>query len=133
MKELLSNIGAGGAAPASGAPAAAAAGGAGDAPAEEEKKEEEKEESDDDMVRNSYFSGLRLLTIRYHRASVYSTSLLYCYPSAILVSSSSLNTHACHGSLSYATLRYSHCIMASPKRSRKHHTTRAGRTSRTRS
>ncbi|KAF7796155.1 hypothetical protein EIP86_007329 [Pleurotus ostreatoroseus] len=49
LKELLSNIGAGGAAPAAGAPAAAAAGGAADAPKEEEKKEEENEESDDDM------------------------------------------------------------------------------------
>lgn len=51
VKELLSNVGAGGAAPAAGGAApAAAAGGAGDAPKEEEKKEEEKEESDDDMV-----------------------------------------------------------------------------------
>ncbi|KAI5116669.1 hypothetical protein M0805_007841 [Coniferiporia weirii] len=50
VKELLSNIGAGGGAPvaasAGGAPAAAAAA---EAPKEEEKKEEEKEESDDDM------------------------------------------------------------------------------------
>ncbi|THH04090.1 hypothetical protein EW145_g5777 [Phellinidium pouzarii] len=50
VKELLSNIGAGGGAPvaagAGGTPAAAAA----EAPVEEEKKkEEEKEESDDDM------------------------------------------------------------------------------------
>jgi len=52
VKELLSNVGAGGGAPAvGGAPAAAAAGGAAaaEAPKEEEKKEEEKEESDDDM------------------------------------------------------------------------------------
>ncbi|CAE6515282.1 unnamed protein product [Rhizoctonia solani] len=52
VKDLLSNVGAGGGAPAAGAaPAGAAAGGAA-APAEEkkeEKKEEEKEESDDDM------------------------------------------------------------------------------------
>ena len=54
VKELLSNVGAGGAAPAAGGAApAAAAGGAADAPKEEEKKEEEKEESDDDMVRLS--------------------------------------------------------------------------------
>ena len=54
LKELLSNIGAGGAAPAGGAPAAAAAGGAAaEETKEEEKKEEEKEESDDDMVRLS--------------------------------------------------------------------------------
>jgi large subunit ribosomal protein LP1 len=53
IKELLSNIGAGGGAPAAGAPAAAGgAAAAADAPAAEEKKEEEKEESDDDMVRD---------------------------------------------------------------------------------
>lgn len=53
MKELLSNVGAGGAGPAVGGAPAAAAGGAAaaEAPKEEEKKEEEKEESDDDMVR----------------------------------------------------------------------------------
>lgn len=55
VKDLLSNVGSGGGAPAVGAgPAAAAAGGAGAAaeaaPEKEEKKEEEKEESDDDMV-----------------------------------------------------------------------------------
>ena len=51
VKDLLSNVGAGGGAPAVGAPAAGggAAPAAADAPAEE-KKEEEKEESDDDMV-----------------------------------------------------------------------------------
>ncbi|KAH9920147.1 60s acidic ribosomal protein-domain-containing protein [Fomitopsis serialis] len=51
VKDLLSNVGAGGAAPATGASAAAAggAGAAAEAPKEEEKKEEEKEESDDDM------------------------------------------------------------------------------------
>ncbi|KAG2742592.1 hypothetical protein P692DRAFT_201809627 [Suillus brevipes Sb2] len=51
VKDLLSNVGAGGGAPAVGAPAAAAAGGAAavEAPKEEEKKEEAKEESDDDM------------------------------------------------------------------------------------
>jgi large subunit ribosomal protein LP1 len=55
VKELLSNVGSGGGAPAVGAPAAAAGGAApaADAPAEEKKKEEEKEESDDDMVRIS--------------------------------------------------------------------------------
>jgi ribosomal protein L12E/L44/L45/RPP1/RPP2 len=51
VKELLSNVGSGGGAPAVGAPAAAAGGApAAEAPAEE-KKEEEKEESDEDMVR----------------------------------------------------------------------------------
>ncbi|CAE6512228.1 unnamed protein product [Rhizoctonia solani] len=51
MKDLLSNVGGGGAPAAGAAPAGAAAGGAA-APAEEkkeEKKEEEKEESDEDM------------------------------------------------------------------------------------
>ncbi|PIL27035.1 hypothetical protein GSI_10174 [Ganoderma sinense ZZ0214-1] len=50
VKDLLSNVGAGGAGPAA-APAAGAAAGAAaaEAPKEEEKKEEEKEESDDDM------------------------------------------------------------------------------------
>jgi len=51
VKELLSNVGAGGGAPAVGAaPAAVATGGAAaEVPKEEQKKEEEKEESDDDM------------------------------------------------------------------------------------
>jgi hypothetical protein len=51
VKELLSNVGSGGGAPAVGAPAATGAAPAAEAPAEEKKKEEEKEESDDDMVR----------------------------------------------------------------------------------
>jgi len=51
IKDLLSNVGAGGGAPVAGGAAPAAAGGAAaaEAPKEEEKKEEEKEESDDDM------------------------------------------------------------------------------------
>ncbi|KLT44855.1 hypothetical protein CC85DRAFT_256336 [Cutaneotrichosporon oleaginosum] len=48
VKELLTNVGGGGAPVAGGAPAAGGAAAAEDAPAEE-KKEEEKEESDDDM------------------------------------------------------------------------------------
>ncbi len=70
MKDLLSNVGSGGGAPAVGAaPAAGGAAAAAEAPKEEEKKEEEKEESDDDMVRhststtsahtNAYYAGLR--------------------------------------------------------------------------
>jgi large subunit ribosomal protein LP1 len=55
VKELLSNVGAGGAAPATGAPAASAGGAAEEAP-KEEAKEEAKEESDDDMVRASRIS-----------------------------------------------------------------------------
>ena len=56
VKDLLSNVGAGGAGPAA-APAGGAAAGAAaaEAPKEEEKKEEEKEESDDDMVRTPAF------------------------------------------------------------------------------
>ncbi|KAI1792289.1 60s acidic ribosomal protein-domain-containing protein [Ganoderma leucocontextum] len=49
VKELLSNVGAGGAGPAVAPAAGGAAAAAADAPKEEEKKEEEKEESDDDM------------------------------------------------------------------------------------
>ena len=67
MKDLLSNVGAGGAGPAAGAPAAAAGGAAAaDAPAAEEKKEEEKEESDDDMVRPRLAAAVRgrTLTLR---------------------------------------------------------------------
>ncbi|KAJ3483063.1 hypothetical protein NLI96_g6560 [Meripilus lineatus] len=50
VKDLLSNVGAGGGAPvAGGAAPAAAAGGAAEAPAEEKEEEKEEEESDDDM------------------------------------------------------------------------------------
>jgi large subunit ribosomal protein LP1 len=58
VKDLLSNVGAGGAAaPAVGGVPAATAGGAAaeEAPKEEKAKEEEKEESDDDMVRRHVF------------------------------------------------------------------------------
>ena len=57
VKDLLSNVGAGGGAPAAGAVPAAVAGGvaAAEAPKEEEKKEEKEEESDDDMVRSPTF------------------------------------------------------------------------------
>ncbi|KAH6696987.1 60s acidic ribosomal protein-domain-containing protein [Plectosphaerella plurivora] len=48
VKDLLSNVGSGGAAAAPGASAGAAAGGAAEE-AKVEEKEEEKEESDDDM------------------------------------------------------------------------------------
>jgi len=52
VKDMLSNVGSGGAAAAAPAAGAAAAGGAAEGAAEEakeEKKEEEKEESDEDM------------------------------------------------------------------------------------
>lgn len=77
MKELLSNIGAGGAPAVGAAPAAAAGGAAPEAAPKEEEKEEEKEESDEDMVRISQsfqqqydtdtgilFSGLRSLRLK---------------------------------------------------------------------
>ncbi|GAA94288.1 hypothetical protein E5Q_00938 [Mixia osmundae IAM 14324] len=52
VKDMLSNVGAGGAAApaAAGAAPAAAGGAAAEEEKKEEKKEEEKEESDDDMV-----------------------------------------------------------------------------------
>lgn len=57
VKELLSNVGAGGGAPVAGGAAPAAGGApAADAPKEEEKEEKEEEESDDDMVRSLSFS-----------------------------------------------------------------------------
>lgn len=75
VKELLSNVGAGGGAPAAAGVPAAAAGGAPavEAEKEEEKKEEEKEESDEDMVHgflltfivvsHSISSGFRLVRL----------------------------------------------------------------------
>ncbi|GAA5891008.1 hypothetical protein JCM3775_005766 [Rhodotorula graminis] len=49
VKELLTNVGAGGAAPAAGASSGGAAAGGAAEEAKEEAKEEDKEESDDDM------------------------------------------------------------------------------------
>lgn len=65
IKDLLSNVGAGGGAPAVGIAPAAAGGGAAAAPAEEakEEKEEEKEESDDDMVCTCQSHSMRSLCI----------------------------------------------------------------------
>jgi large subunit ribosomal protein LP1 len=63
VKELLSNVGSGGGAPATGATAAGGASAAPEAVEEtkEEAKEEEKEESDEDMVFSlSYLCHLRL-------------------------------------------------------------------------
>lgn len=79
VKDLLSNVGAGGGAPAVGAPVAAASGGAttAEAPKEEEKKEEAKEESDDDMVCVRCNLPYYLILTLDHRASGCSTSLLY--------------------------------------------------------
>lgn len=78
VKELLSNVGSGGGAPAAGVPAASSG-----APAvEEEKKEEapeEKEESDDDMVRAFFdFQRLQVLLIFFlHYSGFWSLRLIY--------------------------------------------------------
>ena len=92
VKDLLSNVGAGGAAPAAGAPAAAAGGAAAaDAPAAEEKKEEEKEESDDDMVRLTPITRNVLASNTPLRASVSSINLpsrrIWCRSAMFSVSS----------------------------------------------
>lgn len=82
VKDLLSNVGAGGGAPAVGAPVAAAAGGAAaaEAPKEEEKKEEAKEESDDDMVRAEVsLSSHHGVLMFVHRASGCSTNLQFSF------------------------------------------------------
>ena len=79
MKELLSNIGAGGGAPATGAAAPAAGGAPAAEEAKEEEKEEEKEESDEDMVRLFACSvgGLGADGVGcFYRASVSSTDFL---------------------------------------------------------
>ena len=79
VKDMLSNVGAGGGGPAVGggaAPAAGAAPAEAAAEAKEEKKEEEKDESDDDMVR-VLFSSSRLGVTdggSVRRALVYSTN-----------------------------------------------------------
>lgn len=94
----MSNIGAGGGAPAAGvAPGAATSGGgaaaAVEAEKEEEKKEEEKEESDDDMVcyflgsinnhkfNNLCFKGfrsIRLISTRIHPFPCFSSAYPFC-------------------------------------------------------
>lgn len=78
VKDLLSNVGSGGGAPAvGGAPTAGGGGGAAaaEAPKEEEKKEEEKEESDDDMVRVNLTDSCALDTEGFRRALVFSINL----------------------------------------------------------
>ena len=111
VKELLSNVGAGGAAPAAGGAApAAAAGGAADAPKEEEKKEEEKEESDDDMVRPSDNLADLCSTDFVLRASVFSTNFLY----SVILSLASLFLHALHLGTTHIML-YSPCTLRIPK------------------
>ena len=114
MKELLSNVGAGGAAPAAGAPAAAAAGGAAaEETKEEEKKEEEKEESDDDMVRSSHTSQSRSsLTQVSFRASGSSTNFLVSSSFCSLLSSRiSLHFGLRRSSYSPCRALYSHTTL----------------------
>lgn len=85
VKELLSNVGSGGGAPAagSGVPAASAGPAAvAEAPKEEEKKPEKEEESDDDMVRILF--DLQLfpvsLTLLLHRIGLRTFRLIYLLP-----------------------------------------------------
>jgi large subunit ribosomal protein LP1 len=70
VKELLSNVGSGGGAPAVGAPAAAGSGSAAAGAPAEEKKEEEKEESDEDMVRTPLSMLVKCLHLVLDRALV---------------------------------------------------------------
>jgi hypothetical protein len=79
VKELLSNVGSGGGAPAVGAPAAGggAAAAATEAPAEE-KKEEEKEESDDDMVCIHSICCYRQVLTYAYVIGLWSLRLIYC-------------------------------------------------------
>ena len=85
VKELLSNVGSGGGAPAVGGAPAAAGGAPAEAAAEvKEEKEEEKEESDDDMVSRCFPDGIlsSFIIVKFandlslFRVSVYSTDLL---------------------------------------------------------
>ncbi|RPD75726.1 hypothetical protein L226DRAFT_386746 [Lentinus tigrinus ALCF2SS1-7] len=122
VKELLSNVGAGGAGPAAAAAPGAAAGGAAaaDAPKEEEKKEEEKEESDDDMVRSILpsrprkdFSDMRCVP---SRASVSSTkrvqpwSAPYVFVALVFIVSHSNISHAPHCPPYCVVLSMSHLL-----------------------
>ena len=100
VKELLSNVGAGGAGPAPGVGAGGATGGAPAAAAEkeEEKKEEEKEESDDDMVCSLHFAYNDFcLTDYLFRASVFSINCLshvaVQYPACPLIQKLFHNIH----------------------------------------
>lgn len=110
VKELLSNVGAGGAAPATGGAPAAAAGGAADAPKEEEKKEEEKEESDDDMVCNHFCFVAIVLVDDEMILGLRSLRLIciLCHYVAFIFS-----LHPAFGS--HPTLLYSLCTCHNPK------------------
>lgn len=71
IKELLSNVGSGGA-PAAGSAAVPTSGTAApEPPKEEEKKEEEKEESDDDMVRALFDLQLFLIIVNGYFTTLY--------------------------------------------------------------
>lgn len=103
VKDLLSNVGAGGGAPVAGGGGAAAGGAPAEAAAaetKEEKKEEEKEESDDDMVCIVGLESIGLTKGFLFRALVYSTEcwLLLCgaFPSASLFFYTHIVTHCMH-------------------------------------
>jgi len=89
VKELLSNVGAGGGAPATATGSAVPSAAAGGPVAEEKVVEEEKEESDDDMVSSSRLILILILNQRFIRALVFSidlgsVSLSFVYSSACL-------------------------------------------------
>lgn len=116
MKELLSNIGTGGGAPAVGggaAPSAAAGGATTEAPKEEEKKEEEKEDSDDDMVR-LHHKYLTLTTnwtnCHWHGAGLRAIRLI-CFPA---VYGSSLHPFA-YAPPRAVFVHYPSCVLRSSK------------------
>jgi hypothetical protein len=86
VKELLSNVGSGGGAPAVGAPAAASgnAGTTEEAP-KEEAKEEAKEESDDDMVRTFGFNKQdSILILRYRVSDCSIRQIPFSWPVSLL-------------------------------------------------
>ena len=107
VKELLSNVGSGGGAPAVGAPVAAggAAAAAAEAPAEE-KKEEEKEESDDDMVCIPFDPFRKCSSSVIHRVLVSSTNCgTYCLFSFSLPSPCILHQMPCISPFHYTHLK----------------------------
>ena len=111
MKELLSNVGAGGAGPAAAAVPSAGGAAAAEAPKEEEKKEEEKEESDDDMVRSHFFVRIEVQCADEARWGTGLRSLrLNVRPGVPLFHVSLWCSSYCIAS---RTLHYPHCVVLS--------------------